>query len=777
MDLRSTKEIIKDIKSLVNTTGYIYALCLILIEDFHYNAEEMHQIDNRSRLNKNEISFLIGFLIQEEISITKPKSPFNIIRLKKATKELMEELHRSTMIPSIEKFKPLIENLESQIESHPSKKDFFAGENMFIEPIFYAGDGVYDFQYLEYLEKKYKYDKVWLNKNANFYFDQAKEITNRIKAIHQEKFKKVNFLSLQENKEKIIKKFKKSKLISNKQLKENYDEFLAVLEFYQFYELFGHEPDLAEKLSKKEVSENSWNNFYEGLLDLFCIKKDDFKENLKISHFLENFAITKKTNNRNKQFKEIGDFNLFTAKPIIQLDSKNYFVPICFSVFEAVYESPYYWILEDKKYKDKLAKNRGKVGEEITYEILKSVFGEARVFKSIRIESKKGYDDSDIDVLCILGSKALCVQVKSKKLTQISRQGDYKQLQKDFKGAVQDAYNQGLTCRDRILEKKAKFFDENNNEIKFSEAIEEVYILVITTENYPSLTHQSFTLLEKEEDKPYPLVSTIFDLELICHYLENPYDFLYYIRQRIDLMEYFTSDEEMHFLGYHLLNKLWKNPKYHHVMLASDYGQLIDRNYYPLKIGIKTSSQTDKIKHRWKNDDFDILCNEIDSLNTPKSTDVIFHLLDLSAESRENLINQIKFAKNKTSQDGRQHNFSIIPGFIRSAFGLTFISWNSNDKSSLLNRLLIQSRGRKYKSKANFWVGFGCLKDSGRMVDTLVFSDSKWEYDEELEKESKILFGGKNNGTPVKLGRKIGRNEYCPCGSGIKYRKCCGRLY
>ena len=35
-----------------------------------------------------------------------------------------------------------------------------------------------------------------------------------------------------------------------------------------------------------------------------------------------------------------------------------------------------------------------------------------------------------------------------------------------------------------------------------------------------------------------------------------------------------------------------------------------------------------------------------------------------------------------------------------------------------------------------------------------------------------------NNGpaqTPVKVGKKIGRNDPCPCGSGKKYKKCCGR--
>ena len=28
---------------------------------------------------------------------------------------------------------------------------------------------------------------------------------------------------------------------------------------------------------------------------------------------------------------------------------------------------------------------------------------------------------------------------------------------------------------------------------------------------------------------------------------------------------------------------------------------------------------------------------------------------------------------------------------------------------------------------------------------------------------------------PIRQGRKIGRNEPCPCGSGKKYKKCCGR--
>ncbi|GER59948.1 hypothetical protein ULMA_20560 [Patiriisocius marinus] len=178
MNLRSPKEIIEEIKSLVDTTGFIYTLCLILVEDFHLNAEEMHEVDFRARLNKNEISLLIGFLIQKEISLEKPKHPLDLISLKKKTRKIMDELHSSTMIPSINKFRPIIDNLKEGNDINPSKEDFFGGEDVFIEPIFYSGDGIYDFQYIEYLNKKYKYDEKWLNENTNFYFDEVVEIAN-----------------------------------------------------------------------------------------------------------------------------------------------------------------------------------------------------------------------------------------------------------------------------------------------------------------------------------------------------------------------------------------------------------------------------------------------------------------------------------------------------------------------------------------------------------------------------------------------------------------------
>ena len=60
-----------------------------------------------------------------------------------------------------------------------------------------------------------------------------------------------------------------------------------------------------------------------------------------------------------------------------------------------------------------------------------------------------------------------------------------------------------------------------------------------------------------------------------------------------------------------------------------------------------------------------------------------------------------------------------------------------------------------------------------------VFEENGWEYTIELDpdqpediKDLEILL----NPPKTKIAeKKVGRNEPCPCGSGKKYKKCCGK--
>ena len=48
-------------------------------------------------------------------------------------------------------------------------------------------------------------------------------------------------------------------------------------------------------------------------------------------------------------------------------------------------------------------------------------------------------------------------------------------------------------------------------------------------------------------------------------------------------------------------------------------------------------------------------------------------------------------------------------------------------------------------------------------------------FPELTEERRKELYKESRNSTTVVKGKKIGRNDPCPCGSGKKYKKCCGR--
>jgi hypothetical protein len=174
--MRKTEEVIKDLKGLVSSKGYIYALCMILFEDFHVNPEKLHEMNWSKTLSVNEASLLLGFLVQERIDFSTPQNPMDLMDFKKKTYELMEELHQSFNMPFLEKLEKEIGKTCDKKDYRKDMKEFFGKGNMLTEPIFYAGTGAYDFQYLEFLERKYKYDKKWLYEKKQFDFAQVAEM-------------------------------------------------------------------------------------------------------------------------------------------------------------------------------------------------------------------------------------------------------------------------------------------------------------------------------------------------------------------------------------------------------------------------------------------------------------------------------------------------------------------------------------------------------------------------------------------------------------------------
>lgn len=773
---RSTDEVLKDIRDLIGSPGYVYPLLLIIFEDFHIDPENLHKMNYWERLNMNEASLLVGLLIQKPIDFTQPQSWESLFEMKKKTRDIMQELHQAF-------HKPFIEKLERQIREgngQPPKGSFqeFIGQgDMLMEPIFYSGTGVYDFQYLDFISKKYQYDSDWLRTNRGFVFTEAVEIFKAIKEIVHQKSEQVNlYVSLNPDRMDKLKK-KARKTYKGDDFEKDYQPIVDMAEMHQYAALFFDDSMIKLEPESEEFRLAGQKNFYRNLVDLFTIKKSQVRELSGGDQFIKNFSI-QSGDPLCSRLTGIGAYNVANSHPLIELDEERLLLPIPFILSEAIYEAPFYWMMSDSAYKDTAATNRGNAGEEIVFQFLSKVFGD-KSYRRVLVKTGSNQIETDVDVLCILGSKALCVQVKSKKLTELSRKGDIQALQKDFQGAVQDAYEQAWTARQKILDKTSKFFDENGTEIKLSEGIDEVYMLAVTTENYPSLTHQAHTLLKLKENSPSPLAFTAFDLEMVTHYLSDPYDLLYYIRQRINLINYFQGGEEMVFLGYHLQRKLWKVEEADWFGLDNDFAQAIDRNYYPFRAGLPVSDEGDSIKARWKDDQFDFLCNQIKKLGDDKITDIIFHLYDLSGDFQTQLVKLIQDRKKKTWEDNQFHSVSIPPDDrYEPRFGITYFSSETESLKEVENRLLVLGNLRKYKSHADAWLGLGSIKSSRAPFDLIMYNYNPWTYDAQMEEDCKHLpamvkstyLDFKSNQLSKK---KIGRNDPCPCGSGKKYKKCC----
>ena len=71
--------------------------------------------------------------------------------------------------------------------------------------------------------------------------------------------------------------------------------------------------------------------------------------------------------------------------------------------------------------------------------------------------------------------------------------------------------------------------------------------------------------------------------------------------------------------------------------------------------------------------------------------------------------------------------------------------------------------------------------DKERLYKNMVAAKADWLYElpqwKEIfsEEELKKFYKEQKVSTTIRKPKKIGRNDPCPCGSGKKYKKCCGR--
>ena len=440
-----------------------------------------------------------------------------------------------------------------------------------------------------------------------------------------------------------------------------------------------------------------------------------------------------------------------------------------FLLSESIYLSPFYWMKDDSAYAESAFQNRGESTAELAAELLRLVVGDERVFRDVRIKSSKGRTLTDADVLVTFGNKALVVQAKSKKLTALSRAGNEAQLRRDFKAAVQEAYEQGTICRQAILDKQTRLIDSSGNEIGLDEAINNVYLICLTSDPYPAIAHQLKLFLSKSTSDPYPVAISLFDLDVITFYLRDPFDFLYYIRQRVALSDRIEADNELVLLAFHLNKKLSPQSGFDVEFIAQSWAQLIDAHFPIVKGEQRPGTATDRLHHSWKNPSFERLLEQVKNSDNPGLMDAVFFLYDIGTGAADALIDGMNQARGKAQRDGQTHSFSMVLSDKKS--GISYVC-RVSDPEMLPQHAAAFAMSKKYRTKRTVWLGLGGMPGSTNEVDMVLFNADEWTEDPKLEQMSRMVL---KPGIAINPHRSLRRNDPCHCGSGLKFKRCCGR--
>lgn len=711
---RPEEEVFQDLSDLCISDGYVHALAALCFRDntLHFGQGELTANDVQrqygpERLIRTEISTLLGMMIKTPINDTHPGSKVIQEYIDK-TEALLIDLHNS-----------LNQNIHDQFSSGKAFEEgydpFSDGRNL-REPIFYAGESAYNFQFRDLVTTRYKNDNAWLAANKGFDIKTAREIVHVVEKIQNRNASKIPELFLR-------------------------------------------------------THPNDWTPLHAFTFSLEEVTEETGLEEAVVNSVLNEFCAP--NGPTNDKFNAIGDFNLVDAYPLIRLRNQRFLLFLSYTLTQALYENPFFWFKDDKDYSETALKHRGEYTESLSEEFLTRVFGKDRVWKNVTILNNKGETIGEIDVLVVFGKRALVIQAKSKRLTVEARKGNDNILRDDFKKAIQSSYEQGFNCAELLIEGTYLLACPNRNAPQISPGTE-FFILCIISDHYPALSFQSrfFLQLASHPQIRPPFVLDVFLLDVLAEFLNSPLYFLSYLDRRVTYADRVLVNHEFTTLSYHLRRNLWFDNDVSMIHLGDDITAELDSALMVRREGLPGADTPEGILTKYKGTTAERIISQIENTENPAAIDLGLLLLQLSEDTINQTSEAIDHLAMLWKKDGNSHDFTM--GFDDSKAGIC-IHCNLDGFDAAQHRLRDHVERRKYAHQARTWFGV-CLDPINFSIRLAVKADFEWEYSEELANATKDMpkiTKKLNLKTVTRHRRKIGRNEPCPCGSGKKYKRCC----
>lgn len=712
---RSEVDILKDLQNLCTTQGYIHALSVISARDNmmsfigQLTPDDMAASYSRDRTIRTEFSTLLGFTLKAPIDLALP-SPEQLNRMVLRSAELLEELHQCLQLPMMQSVIDSISKYRENPKAPPI--DPFNTGAVLREPIFYGGDSAYGFQYLELAEERYGNDKDWLERTKKFTVDDARKVIEAACRLQVLKF------TIRKN-------------------SKNFDKEAS------FLKEFTITPGEIENITNLSINV--------------------------IIAVLESF--TSPAPPCNISFVALGDFNLANSHPIIRIDTDTYIILQIYSLYESLYESPFYWMAADKDYRDIAFAHRGAFTEDFVAEKMARIFGPTNVHKNISIKRQKN-SVSEFDILVLFGETAVVIQCKSKKLTIEARKGNDQHIRSDFSKSIQDSYDQAVLCSKFLIENDCVFIGEDGNALSIPN-VRQVYPICVVSDHYPALAFQvrQFLNLESNGRILPPFVGDVFIIDTLAEFLSSPLYFLSYIKRRVLYSDKIVSPNEHSILGLHLRQNLWIDREIDQILFADDLAVDLDTAMTVRREGVPGSPTPQGILTKLNGTTVEKVIKLIEHRPDVGLSDFGFMLLTLSEHAILALNDGLDHVARQVRTDGLAHDFGM--GLEEAKAGIT-IHCNRHPRQEALQRLAAHCQIRKYAARADSWFGLLVRESDGLPIVGITYNEP-WQFDASLEAAAARMPRMNLSGPAFRSrpNRKWGRNEPCHCGSGKKYKRCC----
>lgn len=666
---RDESQIVGDLEELACSPGYVHALAHICHRDSVIHIKEVLKPSDMDRLFSRERLIRTEFMTLLGLMVKKP------LDISQQPKAVIDSYVQRTDILMQELHNamsyPMFVSMLEAIKDGREPPNPWHGPGM-REPIFYGTESAYAFQYRDLVPERFGADDTWLLKNKGFTSGQARTIAKTMCSLMDDKG---------------------TKLLAG--FRANNGSLQTWLSAFEF--------SLEEVVFHSGVEEHIVQSFFDAFI---------------FSGF-------------NEGFNEIGDFNEVAARPLIPTEHGTVLLFSHYAIYEALYESPFFWMWDDKTYRPTAAEHRGSFTEQFAARRLSRVFGSEHVHTNVNLYRGKDIV-AEVDVLVIYGDRLIVLQAKAKKLTIEARKGNDNQIKADFAAAIQDSYDQGWVCANELLAGSCRLVDENQKDIELPSVIKEIFLFSLVSEHYPALAFQVSQLLAFQTTNVIrpPFVMDVFLLDTLTEMLATPLRLLSYVKLRLAASDKLMSGHELTVLGYHLKQNLWLDDKYDLVIIEDSVVQDLDAAMLVRKDNLQGDNTPVGILTKMRGTRYESLIKEIENRADPATLELGFHLLSMDEDSCRNVNRILETIMRKARLDGKRHDVTL-PSSSASSCGVSF-HCNPRVSREAVAVLELHCTKRKYRQRAAHW--FGVSVSPIGQVQFGVTLDFPWEFSDEMER-------------------------------------------